>query len=97
VGKLIGKAVEVQADRRQETVMESFVYKEHRVHCSRLASGLWLGMIVKLGQKKAMTKNSLTLAVTRVPGEYDSEEEAIRVAKQYIDDEAGRPAAEAAD
>ena len=77
--------------------MDGFVYKEHRIHISRLASGLWLGIIVKLGQKKAMTKNSLTSAVTRVPGEYDAEEEAIRAAKQYIDDEEGRPAAEAAD
>jgi len=54
-------------------------------------------MIVKLGRKKAMTKDSLTAAVTRVPGEYDSEEEAIRTAKRYLDDEEERSLAEAAD
>lgn len=76
---------------------QGFVYKEHRIHSSRLASGLWLSMIVKLGRKKAMTKDSLTAAVTRVPGEYDSEEEAIRTAKRYLDDEEERSLAEAAD
>ena len=76
---------------------EGFVYKEQRIHSSRLASGLWLSMIVQLGRKKVMTRDSLTAAVTRVPGEYDSEEEAIQVAKRYIDDEEGRPLAEAAD
>ena len=75
---------------------EAFVYKEYRVHSSRLASGLWLSMIVKLGKKKVMTKDSLTAAVTRVPGEYDSEEEAIWTAKQYIDEEERRVSAEAA-
>ncbi len=75
---------------------EGFVYKEHRIHSSRLASGLWLSLIVKLGQKKGMTKDSLTPAVTRVPGEYDSEKEAVRIAKRYIDDGEERPAAEAA-
>ena len=76
---------------------DGFVYKEHRIHSSRLASGPWLGLIVKLGRKKAMTKDSLTATVTRVPGEYDSEEEAIRTAKRYIDDEEKPPSAEAAD
>ena len=78
-------------------MIEGFVYKEHRIHSSRLASGLWLSMIVKLGQKKGMTKDSLTPAVTRVPGEYESEEEAIRTAKRYIDDGEERPVVEAAD
>jgi hypothetical protein len=54
-------------------------------------------MIVKLGRRKVMKRDSLTATVTRVPGEYDSEEEAIQVAKRYIDDEEGRPLAEAAD
>jgi len=76
---------------------EGFVYKEHRIHSSRLASELWLSMIVKLGRREVMSRDSLTATVTRVPGEYDSEEEAIQVAKRYIDDEEGRPLAEAAD
>ena len=81
----------------QAKLTEAFVYKEYRVHSSRLASGLWLSMIVKLGTKKVMTKDSLTPAVTRVPGEYDSEEEAVRSAKRYIDEEERGVAAEAAD
>lgn len=76
---------------------EGFVYKGHRIHSTRLASGLWLSMIVKLGEKKVMTKDSLTPAVTRVPGEYDTEEEATRSAKRYIDDDEKRLPAEAAD
>lgn len=77
--------------------MEGLVYKEHRIHSSRLAGGLWLSLIVKLGTKKVMTKDSLTTAVTRVPGEYASEDEAVRTAKRYIDEEQGRVSAEAAD
>jgi hypothetical protein len=50
-----------------------------------------------LGKKKVMTKDSLTPAVTRVPGEYASEDEAVRTAKRYIDEEQGRVSAEAAD
>jgi len=34
------------------------------------------------------TGNSLTDAVTRIPREYHSEEEAIRAAKEYIDQQA---------
>lgn len=76
---------------------QGYVYKEHRIHSSRLASGFWLSMIVKIGNANAMTKDSLTARVTRVPGEYDSEEEAIRTAKRYIDDGEERPLADAAD
>ena len=42
---------------------------------------------MKLGKKKAMTKDSLTAAVTRVPGEYASEAEALQAAKRYVDEE----------
>lgn len=76
---------------------EGLVYKEYRIHSSRLASGFWLSIIVKLGRKKVMTKDSLTPAVTRVPGEYDTEEEAVRSAKRYIDEDEKRLPAEAAD
>lgn len=77
--------------------MDGAVYKEHRIHSSRLAGGRWLSMVVKLGKKKVMTKHSLTPAVTRVPGEYDTEEEAIRSAKRYIDEDEQGILAEAAD
>lgn len=76
---------------------EGLVYKEYRIHGSRLASGLWVSIIVKLGRKNVMTKDSLTPAVTRVPGEYDTAEEAVRSAKRYIDEDEKRLPAEAAD
>ena len=37
-----------------------------------------------------MTKDSLTDTVTRVPGEYPSEDEAIQGAERYIDAEDSR-------
>jgi hypothetical protein len=38
-----------------------------------------------MGKKKALTEDSLTDAVTRVPGEFESEDFAIQAAKDYID------------
>lgn len=61
------------------------VYKAYRIHVSDLLSGLWLSKIVSIGERKPMTKDSLTDAVTRVPGEYPSKAEALQAAKQYID------------
>jgi len=72
-------------------VKDDPIYRQHRIHTTRLPSGLWLGKIVKLGMKKTVTKDSLTAAVTRVPGEYDSEAKAIQSAKHYIDEEAEHP------
>jgi len=37
-----------------------------------------------------MTQDSLTPTVTRVPGEYASEAEALRAAKRYVDEELER-------
>lgn len=65
---------------------EGRIYKEHRIHASRMPnSGQWISTIVKLGQARAITKDSLTAKVTRVPGEYPSEAEALQAAAQYID------------
>ncbi|MFI5342159.1 MAG: hypothetical protein ACHQ7N_20275 [Candidatus Methylomirabilales bacterium] len=64
------------------------VYKQHRIHTEELASGLWLVSIVNFGNRKMTTDNSLTDAVTRIPREYNSEEQAIRAAKEYIDQQA---------
>ncbi len=64
---------------------ESPVYKRHRIHTLQLASGVWLASIVNFGKRKMSTENSLTDAVTRIPREYDSEEQAIQAAKTYID------------
>ncbi|MFI5341957.1 MAG: hypothetical protein ACHQ7N_19235 [Candidatus Methylomirabilales bacterium] len=67
---------------------ENPVYKRHRIHTEELASGLWLVSIVNFGNRKMTTGNSLTDAVTRIPREYGSEEQAIRAAKEYIDQQA---------
>ena len=66
------------------------VYKAHRIHTTRLFSRPYVSMIVSLGTRKPLTTNSLTDAVTRVPGEYPSEEEAIHAAKRYIDEKDSR-------
>ena len=77
-------------------MIDGLVYKEHRIHSARLASGLWVSIIVKLGAKKVMTRDSLTPAASRGPGEYDSEDEAVRTARRYIDEDEKRLSAEAA-
>jgi hypothetical protein len=64
---------------------ESTLYKEHRIHTKQLPSGLWIASIVNLGKRKMVNTDSLTAAVSRIPGEYDSEEGAIQAAKGYID------------
>ncbi len=62
------------------------VYKEHRIHASQLPHrGHWIIVIVKLGQARRITADSLTEKVTRVPGEYPSKAEALQAAAQYID------------
>jgi len=66
------------------------VYKGHRIHISRLYSGPYISMVVRLGKPKPLTKNFLTDTVTRVPGEYPSEDEAIQAAMRYIDEEDSR-------
>jgi hypothetical protein len=42
-------------------------------------------MVVSLGQRQPLTSDSLADTVTRVPGEYPSDDEAIQAAKRYID------------
>jgi hypothetical protein len=68
-------------------VKENSIYKAHRIHIMPLFSGRWISSIVSMGKEKVITKNSLTAAVTRVPGEYDSEGDALQAARQYIDGE----------
>ncbi len=64
---------------------ETTIYKDHRIHTTQLPSGLWLTSIVNVGKRKITTADSLTDAVSRVPGEYRSEREAIQAAERYID------------
>ena len=63
------------------------IYKQHRVHTARLSSGPWISLIVNVGKKTVPTKDALTDIVTRVPGEYTLEDEAIQAARAYIDHE----------
>ncbi len=65
---------------------QSPVYKHYRIHAQRMAiSGLWIACIVNCGSQHQATKDSLTTTVTRVPKEYESKEEAVQAAKEYID------------
>jgi hypothetical protein len=66
-------------------VREPPIYKEHRIHTTRLFSGPWICTIVNVGRKTVPTKDALTETVTRVPGEYAVEDEAIQAARMYID------------
>ena len=43
-------------------------------------------MIVRIGKRRPITKDSLTDAVSCIPGDYPSEEEAVLAAKRYIDE-----------
>ncbi len=63
----------------------ALVYKAHRIHTTRLFSRPYVSMIVRLGTRERLTAYSLTDTVTRVPGEYASEVEAIQAAIRYID------------
>jgi hypothetical protein len=68
-------------------VGEPPIYKQHRIHTRRLTRGPWISTIVNVGRKTVPTKEALTETATRVPGEYASEDEAIRAARAYIDQE----------
>ena len=73
------------------TILDRAVlYQARRIHSSPLMSGLWVSMIVRIGTRQSTTKDSLTDTVTRVPGEYQSEAEALEAAKRYIDEEDAR-------
>ena len=69
------------------TIQEASVYKAHRIHTTRLFSRPYVSMIVSLGRRTPLTTNSLTDTVTRGPGEYPSEAEAIQAAMRYIDEQ----------
>ncbi len=60
-------------------------YKAYRIFAAPHLAGLWISMIVNLGKGRPPTEDSLTKTVTRIPGEYPSEAEALLAARQYID------------
>lgn len=61
------------------------IYKGYRIHTSQLFSETHVSLIVRLGGRNPLTTNSLTDTVTRVPGEYEDEDQAIQAARAYID------------
>ena len=63
----------------------SGVYKNHRIHTTRLTSGVWVVSIVKLGVAKDSAGAGGGPPVERIPGEYRSQGEAVSAAKQYVD------------
>ncbi len=65
---------------------QSPVYKQYRIHTQQLGiSGQWIASIVNCGRQKQTTKDSLTDTVTRIPREFESKEEAVQAAKEFID------------
>jgi len=79
-----------QVEGREDGIFnlnDATVYKAYRIHTRSLMAGPWDSVIVSIGRRKPMTKDSLTDTVTRVPGEYHSREEAMQAAKRYIDGE----------
>ncbi len=67
------------------------VYKHYRIHARRMAvSGLWITCIVGHGKQQQTSDDSLTATVTRIPKMYESKEEAVQAAKEYIDRQESR-------
>ncbi len=86
----VGDLLKTSAKEESSEVKESPVYKRHRLHALQLSSGVWIVSTVNFGMRKMTNKDSLTGAVTRIPGEHDSEEQAIQAAKEYIDQQTTR-------
>ncbi len=71
--------------QRRDNLKEGPIYRGYRIHTS-YRFGQWVSMVVSLGKGRPLTTDSLTEAVTRVPGEQPSETEAVLAAKRYIDE-----------
>ncbi len=85
LGVTVGDLLDTSRNEAPPESKETPVYQQHRIHTLQLPSGLWLVSTVSLGRRKLTNKDALTGAVTRIPGEYDSEEQAVHAAKEYID------------
>ena len=72
------------------TVDHAPVYKGYRIHTSRLLSATYVSMIVRLGGRDPLARGSLTDTVTRVPGEFASEADALDAATRFVDEEESR-------
>ena len=55
------------------------IYKKHRIHTTRLFSGVWVASVVHFGAKGS--------GVETVRGEYQTRDEAVAAAKRHIDKE----------
>ena len=73
--------------RRKRTLKQGPIYKEYRIYTSPLMNEHWISMIVSIGKRRLITRDSLTDTVTRVPGEHRSEVGALLATKRYIDEE----------
>ncbi len=94
LGVAVGDLLEPRKKDASPELQEAPVYKQHRIHTLKLSSDLWVASTVNFGGRKLTNKDSLTGAVTRIPGEHESEERAIQAAKDYIDQQTERgPAA----
>lgn len=67
------------------SVDQAPIYKGYRIHTSRLHSDTYVSMIVRLGGRDPLARDSLTDTVTRVRGEFASEAKALDAAMRYID------------
>ena len=67
---------------------EDPLYKEHRIHTTELRSGIWRAAVVNVGKRRMTSGDSLTDVVTRIPGEHDTQAQAIQIAKEHIDRQA---------
>ena len=74
--------------RRKSTLKEGPLYRGYRIYTAPLFSGHWRCKLVRLGEEPVVTRDSLTPKVIGLPGEFDSEEQAVQAAKRYIDQEA---------
>ena len=83
----MGGAAGMKEQGGSSELKENPVYREHRIHTTPLSSGLWIASIVNFGKRRTVNTDSLTDAVSRIPGEHSSEQEAIEAAKRYIDQE----------
>ena len=61
------------------------VYRQHRIHTTRLFSGVWVVAVVHLGTAPPPGRMHAGPPVEHLRGEHPSEAEAIAAARHFID------------
>jgi len=64
------------------------IYRQHRIHTTRLVSGLWVAAVVRLGASLPPGQGHAGPPVEHLRGEHPSEVEAIAAARDYLDRQA---------